>query len=249
MPGITETCFTHAHDARGPADHKIWFTNRISADSLGQGTRVPVQMLPPEFLKNLNETLDQLAYRRVDDAWRAVPGPIDPRADITPERIADDSADEYDAELKVAAAEISDRLSTIPAERARELAGRWPAAARRTLCLAVEPSIPRTGAGHRWILSYEDRALTVRQDEALPADAGTLVGPARTWLAILGGTANLAAELRAGRLRFLDASADANGPGYRSAASHLLAQLIGLAGPGQTLTSIKVPNPVEGKPR
>ena len=37
-PGITRACFTVAHEARGPGDEKIWFTDPVSADAMGQGS-------------------------------------------------------------------------------------------------------------------------------------------------------------------------------------------------------------------
>jgi hypothetical protein len=245
VPGITETCLAQAHEIRGPGDHKIWFTSRIKADSLGQGTRVPAAMLPTELVAKLNETLEQLAYRQVDDDWRAASGPIDPRADIAPETTAPETAADgrpEDPEAEAAAAEISGRLVNVPEQRARELAGRWPEAVGQTLCLAVEPAVPGTGVSRRWTLSWQDGDLTVSQENAEPpADARTLAAPARTWLALFGGTANMAAELRAGKLRFLEPLADTAGPGHRQAATHLLAYLIGLGGSGDVST-VTVPN-------
>jgi hypothetical protein len=242
-PGITQSCLTKARDTRGPGDHKIWFTSRISADSLGQGAKVPVQMLPPEFLANLNETLEQLSYRQIDDAWRSAPGPADPRADAPATAAQDSRAAEHDAETEAAAAEIARRLVDIPAGRARELAGRWPGAAARTLCLAIEPSAGGAGGGRRWSMSYTDGDLTVREEAEPLADASTLVAAAGTWLALFGGTANMAAELRAGRLRFSGSasSQDAGRQEQWSGTAHLLAHLLGLAGSGDT-SSIEVPN-------
>src|SRR5215469_3622193 len=56
-PGITTACFTADHDARGPGDHKIWFTGRISPDSIGRGATVPTGMIPPELLARINQAL------------------------------------------------------------------------------------------------------------------------------------------------------------------------------------------------
>jgi hypothetical protein len=49
VPGITAACFAQAHDPRGAGDHKIWFTSQVSRESLGRGSRVPPQLLPPEL--------------------------------------------------------------------------------------------------------------------------------------------------------------------------------------------------------
>jgi protein-tyrosine sulfotransferase len=232
-PGVTETCLTKARDSRGPGDHKIWFTNRISADSLGQGTKIPALMLPPEFLAKLNETLEQLDYRPVDDAWWACDGPIDPRADVTPVP-SPGGPPEADGEVAHVAAEISGRLDHVPAEQARELAERWPDAAKRGLCLMVEPPAPAQGGGRRWILTWPDGALAIGEDEHPPEGTRVLAATARTWAALLGGAANLAAEQRAGRLRLLDPAADPHSHALPAAPLHLLAHLLGLSGPGTT---------------
>jgi protein-tyrosine sulfotransferase len=243
-PGITETCLAQPRDTRGPGDHKIWFTSRISTGSLGQGTKVPTHALPPEFLKTLNETLDQLAYRQIDEAWLAETGQVDPRADVTPVTTGD-HLQGHDTEFDTAVAEIASRLAGIPRQRAIDLAERWPEAARRTLCVAVEPSVAGAGARRRWTLSYQDGDLAIRQDEEPPVDAVTFAAAASTWLALFGGTANVAAEQRANRLRLLDPTASTDGPGSRPGAIHLLAHLIGLAASGDA-SFVKVPNRTEG---
>ncbi len=192
-PGITQTCLGQEHEIRGPADHKIWFTNRISTASLGQGFRVPLQMLPPEFVKNLNQTLDQLGYRQVDEDWRAAPGPADPRADGVPDAASGEPAD---IALDAAADQIASRLGSVPEDRLRDLARRWPATAGRNLVIAVQPP-NGTGPRHCWTVSCADSVLTVRRGEtAADATTAILASPA-TWQVLLKGQANFAAEARA----------------------------------------------------
>jgi hypothetical protein len=227
VPGITAACFAQEHDERGPGDHKIWFTSTISRGSLGRGTTVPTKMFPPELLTMVNETLAQLEYRQVDDAWKGAVGALDPRADV---ETASSPAERADAAELEAAAEISRRLAAVDDVRARELAKRWPAAADRNLALVIET--PGNREPCRWALSYDDCALTVRADAEPVADATTLAASADTWLALLRGEANMAVELRTRRLRLLDPSAEGqpDGPGDQTAVTHLLAHLIGLAG-------------------
>jgi putative sterol carrier protein len=237
VPGITSACFAQAHDMRGPGDHKIWFTSQVGRDSLGRGTRVPTQMLPPELLQAVNETLDRLAYRQVDDDWKSMTGPADPRVNVAEgvggPAMEDPAIGPEAARLKTAVAEISRRLSAVPHERVREFASRWPAAVAQSLAVAIEPSRPGADPAHRWVLSYdEDCALTVRADTPPRADEATLVASSGTWLALLHGEANMAVELRASRLRFLDPAdgGRAASPGSLSLATHLLAYLLDLAG-------------------
>lgn len=225
VPGITQTCLSQEHDTRGPGDHKIWYTSQISATSLGQGARVPVQMLPPEFLKSLNETLGQLNYRQVDEDWKVAPGPADPRMDsgtyAAPAVAALDNA---------TAGAIGARLESVSEETLRDLARQWPVANGKNLMIAVQTA---DGAGlrHCWTISCADSAVIVRQGEIRSELRTTLLAPSATWQALLEGQANFAAELRAGRLRCLEHSAD---PGTTEkvnlrAELHLIAYLLGLA--------------------
>jgi Sulfotransferase family len=239
-PGITQTCLGQDHEIRGPADHKIWFTNRISTASLGQGCRVPLRLLPPEFVKNLNQTLDELGYRQVDEDWEAAPGPADPRADSVPDTA---SGKHTDTALDAAAGQIASRLGSVPEDRLRDLARRWPAVSGRNLVIAVQPA-DGTGRKRCWTVSCADSVLTVRRGET-PGEATTavLASPA-TWQALLEGQANFAAEARAGRLRLLDVSAGphANATTDLPAEGHLVAHLLGLAGSSQPLSENQVPN-------
>jgi protein-tyrosine sulfotransferase len=238
VPGITETCLRRDHEIRGAADHKIWFTSRISTASLGQGARVPIGMLPPEFLSDLNETLGQLDYRQVDEQWRAT-GPADPRAGGGPAAAPGEPTDAApdatpDAGLDAVATEIARRLASVSEHRLRELARRWPAT-RSNLVIAVQP--PDGARPSRcWTVSCAGSALTICQGESQGEASATVLAAPDTWQALLDGQANLAAEQRAGRLRLLDGSAEPHteGPANFWAGMHLIAHLLGLAGSSQS---------------
>jgi hypothetical protein len=232
VPGITQTCLGQEHEIRGPADHKIWFTSQISAASLGQGCRVPLRMLPPEFVKNLNQTLDQLGYRQVDEDWSATPGPADPRADGVPNTASGEPAD---AVLNAVTDQIASRLGSVPQDRLRDFARRWPAAASRNLLIAVQPS-NGTGPRHCWTVSCADSAVTVRRGESQgDATTAALASPT-TWQSLLKGQANFASEARSGRLRFLDVAAGSHAIPTTDlpVEGHLVAHLLGLAGSSQS---------------
>ena len=108
-----------------PGSRQIWFTRSISTGSLGQGRRVPLQRLPPEFRAVLIQTLDQLAYRQADDQWSAMSAPLDPRADASPT-----AADAAHDGLEVAAVvrELSLRLAAVPGDRTRAFVAHHPRA-------------------------------------------------------------------------------------------------------------------------
>jgi hypothetical protein len=122
----------------------------------------------------------------------------------------------------------------VTAERASDLAARWPQAAHRTLCPAIGPPSPAHRTRRCWTLSFQDGALTIDHGQNPPDGAVTLTAPARTWLALLAGAANLAAELRAGRIRLLDPAAPADRPPATQEVAHLLAHLTGLAAQHET---------------
>jgi hypothetical protein len=227
VPGITTTCLAANHENRGPGDHKIWFTGSISRDSVGQGVRVPVDMLPPELLAQVNQVLAQLDYLQVDRHWTATAGPLDPRAGHEHGTSTyQDLAAVSDAE---AATALSARLTAAAARPAADLAARWPAAASRQLALLVGPA-GGTSSGLGWALSLKDSGLTIR-DETVPDPSGATIAAAGcTWLAILTGQANIAAELRAGRLRITGPATRfrADLPANTHAEARALAELLGL---------------------
>jgi len=226
VPGITAACFAADHEVRGPGDHKIWFTERISRDSLGQGIRVPVALFPPEVLAKVNLTLAQLEYRLVDDDWAAAAGPLDPRAGHEPAASPHDDPAVPDAEADAATASLSARLSAAAAWPAAGLDARWPASACGQLALLVGPP-GGTGPAAGWTVSREDGGLAIREG-VKPDPAGSVIAAAgATWLALLTGQANMAAELRAGRLRVTGANADK--PASMHAEVRVLAHLLGLA--------------------
>jgi protein-tyrosine sulfotransferase len=222
VPGITADCFAADHEIRGPGDHKIWFTDSISRQSLGQGIRVPVGALPPDMLAQINQTLAQLDYRPVDDQWTTAAGPLDPR---TGPEAPQDPADPAAVE---AAAALSARLALLVAEPAADMAARWPASQRLTLVIR---SARHTGKPLGWQLSCDDSGLTIREGTAPDPEAATITATGATWLAILTGQANLAVMLRAGQLRVTRPAADhlSGDPAGLPAEMPLLAWLLGPA--------------------
>jgi hypothetical protein len=207
VPGITDMCLRRQHDPYGPSDYKIWFTDRIRADSVGRGVRIPARRLPTSMLEEINGTLQALGYKTVTRTWSNVVDGFDPRADDTaatgdaaysgrapgPE---DGSADEI-------LTAIASRLA--PA-RLAETVERWPELAENTVLIAVE------GGGRRAAFRY--RFSTGEADRVGPAvdDGGTggqgdgerhpeISASASTWHALLGGNANMGVELKARRIR------------------------------------------------
>lgn len=70
---VLERAFARAQRS-GPSDHKIGHTSGVHTDSLGRGKRVPVEMIPPPLLREVNRTLVRLGYEAVGEAWNTQAG-------------------------------------------------------------------------------------------------------------------------------------------------------------------------------
>jgi sulfotransferase family protein len=90
VPGISQSCFSAERERFGPADYKIWYTSRITTDSVGRGWSVPAAMIAPQLLGVINEVAGKLGYLAVDDDWGTTEPPGDLRVPvITPSAEAD----------------------------------------------------------------------------------------------------------------------------------------------------------------
>jgi hypothetical protein len=80
VPGITETIFSRQRPQTGPGDHKIWQTTRIGGDSVGRGWDVPVGLIPPPLLADVNGLAARLGYVPITPEWGMGDKPEDVRA-------------------------------------------------------------------------------------------------------------------------------------------------------------------------
>ena len=80
VPGITETIFSRQRQRTGPGDHKIWKTSRIGGDSVGRGWDVPVGLIPPPLLADVNALAATIGYLPVGQDWGTGDKPDDVRA-------------------------------------------------------------------------------------------------------------------------------------------------------------------------
>ena len=155
-------------------------------------------------------------------------GAVEPRADCGTQ--ATGQEDRADPDLGAAAAAIFARLAALTGQPSAELATRWPDTASKRLAIVIGPS-HGTGPGHGWVISCEDSGLVLHKETAPDTAETMIMATGSTWLAILAGRANLAAELRAGRLRLTTPALGerSNAGGIPPPELHLLAQLLGLA--------------------
>lgn len=235
MPGITAACFEAPHEGDGPGDEKIWFTKKVTTETLGRGINVPAAALPPDMREQINDVLGKLGYRAVGEGWNEAPGPLDPRLEA-PDRSATShepvGADTVSAVVGLLTSHISART----VDELNEAARRWPALAGETMLLVVtdgsaheELTLQFPQAMHQGTAA-DDAPAHPTADPAVRVDApglaATVIGSPETWQAILTGKANLITEIRRGRLRCIN-KRDAYR--VRSDEIHAIAWLLGVA--------------------
>ncbi len=59
--------FSGPHDPLAPADHKIWHTHAVNAESIGRGARIPPDRLGVPVRDSMNRLLTMLGYQQVDN--------------------------------------------------------------------------------------------------------------------------------------------------------------------------------------
>ncbi len=239
MPGITTACFETPHEGDGPGDEKIWFTTKVSTDTLGRGFRVPAAALPQMLREEINESLATLGYRAVADDWNNTARAVDPRlpetiataADGSQGRQAGQDADGAGALAPVVAA-IERRIHSRSPVEVAECVIRWPALAAQSVTLVVADD--RESSELTW--TFPPGPDTAEPSSEAPAafstatvSAGpvaTMIAGSEVWQAVLDGRANVITELRHGRLRCLNRR---DAYRLRSDEVHALAWLLGLA--------------------
>ena len=79
-PGIASRCFRSEPENLGAADYKIWYTNKITSDSVGRGWKIPANMITPPIIDGINELLERLGYLPIHpEAWGVGVPPPDVR--------------------------------------------------------------------------------------------------------------------------------------------------------------------------
>lgn len=233
-PGITRSCFQVGHDSHGPGDEKIWFTSGVTSGSLGRGVRVPAAAIPPPLMQAVNETLEQLDFRLIDEQWNAVTGEVDPRAHV-PEggRPAGRSPDDPGHEdVRLAVKALTARMRSCEDATRLGISDQWPTLASSTVVLIVEAA-----NGGREELHVRFGPAGADQDIGLdgPGDPGVpdepepnafLIAEPATWRSLLDTNSNLVSEICTGRLRSVNRR---DGLSIRSDEVHAIATLLGLA--------------------
>jgi hypothetical protein len=212
VPGITERCFAVAREEHGspasvgPGDHKIRATAKITADSIGRGIRIPVELIPALQLKAINLLLDELGYVQVDDAWRHSPWPLAPLAqDADPDQ-TDLPRMLGDEVMRSVLANIGDHISDrITTSFRLGLPSLWPPGRTddRFGLVAYHTNGQRCARG--WQVSVSERSINeIGMEDGTSVETDWLVtGDVETWLGVLSGRTNMASCLRNGALRYI----------------------------------------------
>lgn len=230
MPGITQACFNTAHEGNGPGDEKLWFTTKVTSDSMGRGVSVPAAALPSPLRSRINEVLAKLDYRIVDTEWNAAVGPFDPRADTGAESEAsNDHQVREGGKVKAAMRAIKDRLGSWPEVELSEVTTGWPTLAGQSIEIIAQHDTEH--ARLRWAFpARPDGSPAKPADHSDQADdrepVAVFIADPDTWHSLLEGATNVVTELGAGRLRCVNRR---DGHRIRSDELHALAVLLGIS--------------------
>jgi hypothetical protein len=203
-PGISKAALEdHSRpEIFGWGDHKIRASDEISAESVGQGVRIPVPCIPAPRLHAMNQVLKRLGYTQVDLNWQMSATPPTllrlPAADATAASEEESGDDPHPAERLFAEvdAALSSRAAAYPERRVADGPQRSPFA-----IVAYSMAEPRVAQAWRFDLDSGKVSTDVPTEfEALAVD-WLMTGPVNVWHSLIEGGGNLAGCLRSGSLR------------------------------------------------
>jgi protein-tyrosine sulfotransferase len=222
-PGITRACFTAERERFGPADHKIWATSQITADSVGKGESVPAGLIPPPVTAAINELAGKLGYRPVAEDWGTPGMPADPRLPDTIGPRAQLSAPPHDGSAE--APMLAERLRAGLEHVGGQAVGRW-APATPGAFLVVSRAHGVAGDEARWLVDPDARTVTPAGSDDDEGAGWNILGSPEAWSAVLSGRTNLHTALRRCELRYCSDEQDS--PFGAETRIAMLADLLGL---------------------
>ena len=210
VPGTPGRYLTGDSHMTGPGDHKVGATTAISADSVGRGIRVPVDLIHPAQLQGVNDILARLGYTQIDSIWRKAVQPpyllparpsaaaVQACADAGPaeppyqERLLDEMG-------KIVRARIDPRVGT---GAAASLSAAGVLGPLRAFGIAAygEDTV------RCWRIDIDRALLTERTQNDVTAMDWLLTGDIGTWSAVLCGYENFSTSIRSRAIRYIDLS-------------------------------------------
>lgn len=176
--GLLDAVFTTPHD-QGSGDRKILFRRKIESGSVGQGSTIAREDVPPALLARVNELLSELDYPPVGPDWGRTPSPYVP----PPRPQAGD-----DTEVKTISEVFENHFPKLIAERGERLCE-----VNAACCFVVSGE-----GGGAWTLRLYAAGGRVVRGEA-EADCTVTVSP-HDLLDIVNGRLNPVAAFDLGRL-------------------------------------------------
>jgi Sulfotransferase family len=203
VPRITESCFSAEREQFGPADHKIWATSKISADSVGRGESIPVGLIPPLVVTGINDLARKLGYLPVSEGWGTPAVYGDPRAPETIQAAGRRTDTEGAGEATASMHALCDRLLAGLARIDERFAGRWTRCLGE--CFVVVSRLVAAGPEGEaaWLVDLPDRTIS-RCDPETSNEDWTVIGSPQAWSAVLAREVNLHAAMRRCDLRYCD---------------------------------------------
>jgi hypothetical protein len=208
VPGIPGRCFTPDRERFGPADYKIWHTSSITTGSVGRGWSIPVGMIAPQVLEQINELARKLDYVAVDGQWGTAVVPADMRINpVTPEKTASATTSARSPlngrQGPPVAERIGSRLADGLARLNDRFARHWDACLAESFGLVITPRVRASGQA-RWRVDLATRAAGPAEGAADDTQ-WDVIGAADAWDRVLSGEMNLNVALRRCELRYCDA--------------------------------------------
>jgi hypothetical protein len=231
-PGISQACFSGGRERFGPADHKIWYTSKISSDSVGRGWSVPSGMIAPEILGVINEMAGKLGYLAVDGGWGTTEPPADLRVPSASELAVQDSVP---ARRPVAPAgdgsprseRLGERLRAGLADELVSTTGRpWGPHGSESFVVVAVPG-GRGSPAEYWHVDLRQQTVTRTGQEAQEASDWDMIGALDAWEKVISHQMNLSVALRSCQIRYCD-NDDAD-PVAGDIRIGILGRLLGLA--------------------
>ncbi len=235
-PGISKTCFSGDRERFGPADHKIWYTSQITADSVGRGWSIPAAMLPPQIIAEINVLAERLGYLAIDGDWGTTEPPADLRCPAVGLRPSGTGTGESDpgavpaatsfvATGEVSSASLRDRLDSGLAAAPPSATERWGPYGSDTMVAVWLPGEPGKPAEY-WLVDLKARTVSRTTRAAQESSDWDIVGSADAWEQVLAGKVNLSVAFRGCQLRYCDG--DDSSLLARDARIRILADVMGL---------------------
>jgi hypothetical protein len=201
QPGITQRCLRAKSERLSQGDHKIWWTSRISTQSVGRGQAVPPFLLTQPVADEVNALLRQFSYLPVDSSWGTPEMPADPRKPGSgPTPSGQPPYPELAMVAQLTAHSLEERLRTGLRRVDANFTARWQGCSSDTFaCVARSRGLPDQDA--HWLIDL----LTGTMSAARGGDyQWCIVGEHGAWDAVLGGQTDLGTAFRRSELRYCE---------------------------------------------